>query len=286
MTKKKKKRKPLAIKDEDSIPPKPSGYNLDFLDNLDDPTNAVPPKSSSPPIPKASGYNLDFLDNLDDPLNAAPPVFQKSNKMASSPPKENIAPPVPNESKDDDDEEVTKEMQVKEPLENLDDGADISIGLKDDSTLRSLEDDGDSGIISHGPTSPEAEEPISIQSPSPADLPSLERIPSAKLGTPDFECDEKWLHELDQGCDDIIFVDQSPEAEMEALKRQKEQLNDDQVGMMQVVGQYEKTISELISERERRKIWMEIESETLKKSKDEAVEDLHLAETAFQNVNR
>ena len=72
----KKRRKPVKKEENEDNVPKPAGYNMDFLDNLDDPNfNPFATKANvvndgeEQPIskPKSGGYNLDFLDNLDDP---------------------------------------------------------------------------------------------------------------------------------------------------------------------------------------------------------------------------
>ena len=61
-------------------PLKSSGYNLDFLDNLENPESAQPEEAI---IPKTKGYNLDFLDNLDNPENAQPFGSPSSHKTSS-----------------------------------------------------------------------------------------------------------------------------------------------------------------------------------------------------------
>ena len=76
--KKKRKNPSKTTTDEAPAPAPASGYNLDFLDKLEDPNfNPFATKSTvvndgeqlpSPPKPAASsGYNLDFLDKVDDP---------------------------------------------------------------------------------------------------------------------------------------------------------------------------------------------------------------------------
>ena len=50
--------------------------------------------------------------------------------------------------------------------------------------------------------------------------------------------------------------------------------------------EYEKTISEVISEREREKVVHEIEKDKLASQRDHVVEDLKSVERAFNDVHR
>ena len=53
-----------------------------------------------------------------------------------------------------------------------------------------------------------------------------------------------------------------------------------------VLQEYEKTISEMYSERERERVCMEIEKEKLARERDQTLEDLMSAERAFSDVHR
>ena len=53
-----------------------------------------------------------------------------------------------------------------------------------------------------------------------------------------------------------------------------------------VVQEYEKTISEIISDRERDRVCMDIEKENVARERDQISEDLHSAERAFNDVHR
>lgn len=69
-------------------------------------------------------------------------------------------------------------------------------------------------------------------------------------------------------------------------KKEKSSANQAQTQMMKCVEEYEKTISEIISERQRDKICAEIEREKLQKEKSQVIEDLQSAERAFNDVHR
>ena len=71
-------------------PSKPAGYNLDFMDKLDDPNfdpfatkSKVTNESSEDqqPLKSTSSYNVDFLDKLDDP-NFNP--FETKSKVSNN----------------------------------------------------------------------------------------------------------------------------------------------------------------------------------------------------------
>jgi transforming acidic coiled-coil-containing protein 3 len=88
--------------------------------------------------------------------------------------------------------------------------------------------------------------------------------------------------ELHQKEKEIQFVDQ----EMHQLKREVRELGDGNGEMMKVVQEYEKTISEIIGDRERERVCMEIEKEKVARDRDQTLDDLHSAERAFNDVHR
>ena len=53
-------------------------------------------------------------------------------------------------------------------------------------------------------------------------------------------------------------------AVMEELQHRREMMDADAVKIMNVLNQYEKTISELIAESDRHKVWRELEQEKLR----------------------
>ena len=53
-----------------------------------------------------------------------------------------------------------------------------------------------------------------------------------------------------------------------------------------VLQEYEKTISEMYADRERERIFMEIEKEKVARERDQTLEDLMSAERAFSDVHR
>ena len=56
--------------------------------------------------------------------------------------------------------------------------------------------------------------------------------------------------------------------------------------LRKVLQEYEKTISEMYSDRERERVCMEIEKEKLARERDQTLEDLMSAERAFSDVHR
>merc|ERR1711911_400598 len=61
---------------------------------------------------------------------------------------------------------------------------------------------------------------------------------------------------------------------MGQVKAKLESLTEAQAQMRQIVGEYEKTISQLIAEKEREKASMETTLQTTVKERDQAIEDL------------
>merc|ERR1711997_1009143 len=74
--------------------------------------------------------------------------------------------------------------------------------------------------------------------------------------------------------------------EINVVKGNINQLENNNKGMLSVVNEYEKTISELISDRERERVCGEIDKEKLQNERDQTLEDLHSAERAFNDVHR
>merc|ERR1711963_64690 len=90
---------------------------------------------------------------------------------------------------------------------------------------------------------------------------------------------DKELHAKEM---EIQKIDQ----QVSALKRELKSINDGHGDMMKVLQEYEKTISEMYSERERERVCMEIEKEKLARERDQTLEDLMSAERAFSDVHR
>ncbi len=75
-------------------------------------------------------------------------------------------------------------------------------------------------------------------------------------------------------------------AELENLRREVRVKRESEEQMKQVLKEYEKTISELIAEKEREKVDFEEERMKLTTERDQAVEDLRNVEAAFADVHR
>ena len=90
---------------------------------------------------------------------------------------------------------------------------------------------------------------------------------------------DKQLHDRETR---IKFMDQ----EINTVKGNICQLENNNKGMLTVVNEYEKTISELISDRERERVCGQIDREKLQNERDQTLEDLHSAERAFNDVHR
>merc|ERR1711997_892981 len=74
--------------------------------------------------------------------------------------------------------------------------------------------------------------------------------------------------------------------EIDVVKGNINQLENNNKGMLSVVNEYEKTISEVIADRERERVCDQITKEKLRQEKDQTLDDLHSAERAFNDVHR
>merc|ERR1712060_14924 len=74
--------------------------------------------------------------------------------------------------------------------------------------------------------------------------------------------------------------------EVTMFKLEIEKLEFNNKGMLNVVTEYEKTISEVIADRERERVCDEIAKEKHRQEKDQILDDLHSAERAFNDVHR
>ena len=74
--------------------------------------------------------------------------------------------------------------------------------------------------------------------------------------------------------------------ELDKLKRELRVKADSEDQMKQVLREYEKTISDLIMEKENEKKKMEMDIESALAEKNQAIEDLHNVESAFSDVHR
>lgn len=90
---------------------------------------------------------------------------------------------------------------------------------------------------------------------------------------------DKLLHDKEK---EIQNLDQ----DISIMKMEMGTLECNNKGMLKVVNEYEKTISEVISDRERDRVCDEIAKEKLKHERDQTLEDLHSAERAFNDVHR
>ena len=90
---------------------------------------------------------------------------------------------------------------------------------------------------------------------------------------------DKVLHDKEK---EIQNLDQ----EVTMVKLEMEKLEFNNKGMLKVVSEYEKTISEVIADRERERVCDQITKEKLRQEKDQMLDDLHSAERAFNDVHR
>ena len=81
-------------------------------------------------------------------------------------------------------------------------------------------------------------------------------------------------------------VVKSLEDEKERLRIEVNARRESEEQMKQVLKEYEKTISELIAEKEKERERFEIERERLQEERDQAAQDLQNVETAFADVHR
>lgn len=90
---------------------------------------------------------------------------------------------------------------------------------------------------------------------------------------------DKLLHDKEK---EIQSLDQ----EISLAKLEMERHESNNKGMLKVVNEYEKTISEVIADRERDRVCHQISTEKLARERDQTLEDLHSAERAFNDVHR
>ncbi len=344
-----KKRKAKPAEQEEQQPlPKSNGYNLDFLDSIDDPNfNPFATKSKvvndgeDQPIPKpasAASYNLDFLDKLDDP-NFNPfetktkviseeilnDVIVKEDKITeeiiAQPAEEIVDDTTVDEVKlerecDKDStpefERAEKEIgQLEQDNSNiLDDIIDVSKLEKSEQEIKSPEEEEEPTLLlpSQDPPKikkhiPEVQD-VQIQPPKKQEPEAQLLIPietKAKApAEPSRVLSDKVKDELARN--ELFYQAQLLEKDKELHAKEKEiqgidqevaklklelrSLSDGNVEMMKVVQEYEKTISEIISDRERERVCNEIEKEKLARDRDQTLDDLHSAERAFNDVHR
>ena len=79
---------------------------------------------------------------------------------------------------------------------------------------------------------------------------------------------------------------QVKDKEMDEVRTKLEATLEAQAQMRQIVGEYEKTISQLIAEKEREKAGMEQTLQSTAKERDQAIEDLKEVERAFSEFHR
>ena len=90
---------------------------------------------------------------------------------------------------------------------------------------------------------------------------------------------DKLLHDKEK---EIQSLDQ----DISLVKLEMERHESNNKGMLKVVNEYEKTISEVIADRERDRVCHQISTEKLARERDQTLEDLHSAERAFNDVHR
>ena len=81
-------------------------------------------------------------------------------------------------------------------------------------------------------------------------------------------------------------VVKSLEEEMKRLRMEVNARRESEEQMKQVLKEYEKTISELIAEKEKEREKFEFEKSKLEEERDQAAQDLQNVEAAFADVHR
>ena len=94
------------------------------------------------------------------------------------------------------------------------------------------------------------------------------------------------LLKKDSQLSEMDRVVKSLEDEMKRLRQEVNARRESEEQMKQVLKEYEKTISELIAEKEKERERFEIEKRRLEEEKDQAAQDLHNVEAAFADVHR
>ena len=90
------------------------------------------------------------------------------------------------------------------------------------------------------------------------------------------------VHNINEASNELV----GKNLELDKLRRELRVKNDSEDQMRQVLKEYEKTISDLIMEKENEKKRMELDIESAVAEKNQAIEDLHNVEAAFSDVHR
>ena len=403
---KKKVEEPLKVEEDEELKVPAKGYNLDFLNNLEDPNfdpfatktsviNVEEPSKSSEEsaikdsipvaeplvevengpeseveIPKAKGYNLDFLDKLDDPnFNPFETKCEISNKEpeSSPPPLEEVSaeedfPPPPPEELSSDSTQATVVSETFKPPTVIDQATEpvrsrVSVAshspsprhscatLPVTSSLLPLQESTPEFEMTEAemmlppppvqafeaqeqrPSHPES--PSSISSgyssippttaadypfvlPEPANLEDLldsettfsdntqtssglsdlmraqltgerpELSDLAKLGL----LHEERLLNKDKEVSRLTAQVKEQEAELDRLRRDLSSHTESNKQMMGIVEEFEKTIQQLIKEKERSQVLTEIDRDRMLTERNQIFEDLQAVERAFTDLHR
>merc|ERR1712029_720845 len=283
-------------------------------------TKVTNDQEDQPLASKPSGYNLDFLDQMDDP-NFNP--FETKTKVVNESPEKNlekIQEKIP--EKIEENLEILH-LEPKEKFQHFEEpmvpetkpAFDFEPNFEIPKFTENIEkfDEAENFDFDHFNTK-------SSKAATPIDLPLLEILEKPKKkkdSKPEFEkaeieienqefqkpqriLSDKVKEELARN--ELIFQAQLLEKDKELhakekqvqmvdhevhkLKMELKSLTEGNVEMMKVVQEYEKTISEIISDRERERVCQEIEKEKLIRERDQALEDLRASERGYYDVHR
>merc|ERR1712029_1038849 len=290
---------------------KPSGYNLDFLDQMDDP-NFNPFETKTKVVNESPEKNSEKIQEK------IPEQIQEKNfEDFSEKIQENISEKIEENLEILHLEPQEKFQHFEEPMvPETKPAFDFEPNFEIPKFTENSEekfDEAENFDFDHFNTK-------SSKAATPIDLPLLEILEKPKKkkdSTPEFEkaeieienqefqkpqrvLSDKVKEELARN--ELIFQAQLLEKDKELhakekqvqmvdhevhkLKMELKSLTEGNVEMMKVVQEYEKTISEIISDRERERVCQEIEKEKLIRERDQALEDLRASERGYYDVHR
>jgi len=350
----KKKKKPVVkepektddpeLQDEVELPKK--GYNLDFLDKLDDPNfnpfetdQIVAPQSETENVvvPEKitedkivteeekttyGGYNL---DNLDDPnfnpfesksgIQNHEEVLEDSEAVSDSTMILDLEPKQNTESViDSNNLNTTVDIPTKDSTPEFEQNEIVTENTRD---LRGESPEVDRPSVEVRPESPQSNssgyssippvpemsfalpEPVNIEELLAHDFTQTQNSTMSDLITNQSQISgelgelakmglmhEERLLQRDKEVSRLNAVVKQKQAEVDQLRIKLEMHSDNNSQMMVIVDEFEKTIQQLIQDKERSQVVTEIERERIFAERNQIFEDLQAVERAFTDLHR
>merc|ERR1719461_279333 len=265
------------------------GYNLDFLDKLDDPNfNPFETKSQISnineelPPPEDLGSGSDTTLTLEHAVDAAPTPTDKTETVIE---KDNVGQITTKDSTPEFEQHEVEmltppavEARPESPQSNSSGYSSIppvpemSFNIPEPDNIEELLVE-DNDITINGTMS----DLLTNQSQMSGELGQL-----AKMGL----IHEERLLEKDKEVSRLNAIVRQKQTEVDQLRIKMEMHSDSNNQMMIIVDEFEKTIQQLIQEKERSQVVTEIERERIFGERNQIFEDLQAVERAFTDLHR